>query len=161
MWPKHLCFTGGEPFIQPDLELHEFCTLAWGRGYTTEVFTNGTKQFPPWTWQGLQFMMDWKLPGSGEEFDDETQKIRRSNALCLKVSDGIKFVVKDEHDLGFALQDYRSLRDLGVGAIFWVTPVWDKYDARYIIEFVQEYELPWRLSLQVHKYIWPAEARGV
>jgi 7-carboxy-7-deazaguanine synthase len=158
-WPKHLCLTGGEPFMQKHVDLQEFCEFAWERGYTIEVFTNGSFAFPPWAIGGLRIMMDWKLEGSGEEYTGLEERLR--NAQRLHVRDGIKFVVKGFRDLQQAHGVYEGIKEKDVAAQFWVGSAWGTISDAEIVEYMMEHRLPWRLNIQTHKVIWPAEARGV
>lgn len=65
---SHLCITGGEPFMQDRARLQELALAAISAGYTIDVFTNGSFEFPSWvTFSPVTIIMDWKLKGSGEE----------------------------------------------------------------------------------------------
>jgi 7-carboxy-7-deazaguanine synthase len=162
---RNICLTGGEPFMQNHDDLHDMInTLAHpSRWCTFEVFTNGSYKFPKWTKDPMiemLFTMDWKLPGSGEQntFTD----VRTENALWLDRTDGIKFVVKDEDDLYAAKNVASFLKRQGCKAQFWVGRVWDtEITDQFIIEFIQRWKLDWKLNVQVHKFIWAPEARGV
>lgn len=159
-WPKRLCLTGGEPFLQPNVELHEFVEMCIAAGYYIECFTNGTFTFPQWALQTMSFMMDWKLPGSGESdrLNDET---RLNNANRLRRSDGIKFVCVDIDDMVTARQVSYTLLEHDVVAQLWAAPAWDRLEPTTLIDYIQETEVPWRLNLQVHKMIWHPDERLV
>lgn len=158
-WPKNICFTGGEPLIQPDVELQELVELLHSKEYRFEMFTNGSKLIPAWALGIVRFMMDWKLPGSGE-YDSIDPAVRLENAQRLFRGDGIKFVVAGQTDLDQARQDWQELVRKGVVAQFWATPVWG-VDPKTVIDYIFMHQLPWKLSLQVHKYIWQPDERGV
>jgi hypothetical protein len=84
------------------------------------------------------------------------------NARMLFATDNIKFVVMDDRDLHSARAVWQALINIdGVRAQFWVGPAWDRIEIPVIIDFVKKHKLPWRLNVQVHKYIWPADERGV
>ncbi len=159
-WPMRVCLTGGEPFLQPEAELHQFCDVLWKAGYSIECFTNGSFEFPPWARQRLQFMMDWKLEGSGEA--NTNRDVREKNAASLKMGDGLKFVVATEADLHEAKAVYLELvQKYHMHCTFWVGSAWDQVSTAEIVDFMTRERLDWRLNVQVHKFIWPADERGV
>jgi 7-carboxy-7-deazaguanine synthase len=158
-WPLRITLTGGEPFLQPGGQLQEFCEMAWIRKYQIECFTNGTFQFPAWAFPSIRFIMDWKLPGSGE---DNKPGERERNALCLQRGDAIKFTVKDEQDLEAAYSAWVHLNALDVLAQYFVGIVWGgPLTDTDVIDFVRYNKLPWRLNMQLHKYIWNPDQIGV
>ena len=103
--------------------------------------------------------MDWKLPGSGEE--ETNVEERWENALKLYPSDGIKFVVKDKADLLEARQIYEALIEARCHARFWVGSAWEHITSADIVDYILEERLPWSLNVQIHKYIWDPDERGV
>jgi 7-carboxy-7-deazaguanine synthase len=151
----NVCFTGGEPFMQPDGELHELAKILNGHGYDMEVFTNGSYRFRSWV-HGLQVMMDWKLAGSGESMNHRAE--RTWNAGELKTTDGIKFVVKTVNDLDEAM---RVAEVLKTKAQYWVGAAWGHIRDDFIVDYIKHYKLPWRLNVQTHKYVWEPTQRGV
>lgn len=155
----NLCLTGGEPFMQPAVELQEFVEIAGEAGHRFEFFTNGSFEFPDWAISNCGIMMDWKLSGSGEAMTNV--HIRRENALRLRRHHGIKFVVTGDMDLDEAQGVYRNLIAEGCTAQFWVGAAWDRIDNQTIIDYMVGQELDWKLNVQIHKYIWPADERGV
>lgn len=162
---RNICLTGGEPFMQNHDDLHDMINaLAHPSLWCTfEVFTNGSYKFPQWTKDpmiNMQFTMDWKLAGSEEE--NTCLDIRQENALWLDKNDAIKFVVKDQGDLHAAKAVAEYLWKRGCKAQFWVGRVWDtEITDQDLIEFIQRWKLNWRLNVQVHKFIWDPEKRGV
>ncbi len=159
--PPFLCLTGGEPFIQPHALLQEFCELAVSSGYSIECFTNGSVVFPTWALQRMSFMMDWKLEGSGELNSFMEERVK--NVAKLRRVDGVKFVICSSKDLNDAYRTWEYLTDTikALQPQFWVGAAWDRYDPAVLVEFIEQRGLPWRLNLQTHKYIWPADERGV
>jgi 7-carboxy-7-deazaguanine synthase len=152
----NVCFTGGEPFMQPNGELLELTRILMGHGYSCEVFTNGSYKHRGWETHALTIMMDWKLAGSHEQMTH--REVRTENAAHLKTTDGIKFVVVDQDDLNEAVEVARTLR---TRAQFWVGAAWGRINNVEIIDFVRKNRLPWRLNMQTHKLIWEPDARGV
>lgn len=160
-WPKHICLTGGEPFIQKEIELEEFVQEARAAGYTIECFTNGTQLIPNWTLGRVRFMMDWKLSNSGEVMD-RYRDARMANAVRLNKHDGIKFVVATPGCLDEAATVYAGLIQQGVEAQIWIGAVWNRglSDAA-IVDYIMTHKLPWNLNIQTHKYIWHPDKQGV
>lgn len=156
---QNICLTGGEPFLQREAELQEFVDMCSMSGMKIECFSNGSFHYPHWAIVKMQFIMDWKLEGSGEATTNYQERV--TNAMKLKRSDHIKFVVKDSHDLEEAAGEYLHLQSRGCSAQFWVGQAWDQIDVQSIIDFVLSNKLPWNLNVQVHKMIWPPDQRGV
>jgi 7-carboxy-7-deazaguanine synthase len=166
----NICLTGGEPLLQPTDDLDELRRALRDHECTVEMFTNGSFLIPTW-WidpnDGAHLehvMMDWKLEGSGEANTNVAQ--RTMNAQALRETDGIKFVVKDGRDVEEALRVARRLRTDGVVAVFWLGAAWDRVNTRWLCDVMINSigfrdTGPWKLNVQVHKYIWPADERGV
>jgi hypothetical protein len=107
----------------------------------------------------VNFMMDWKLDGSGE--GSTRLENRRMNALNLKAGSGIKFVCKDEVDFAQAVEVYNDLKDLvNPGVRFWAGSAWAVFPEREVVRLILENALPWSLNVQVHNFVWPANERG-
>ena len=165
----NICFTGGEPFLQPSNDLEELIERLSDRGFTIfEIFTNGTRPFPYWTSELAYIIMDWKLPGSGEEAEDLLAE-RHSNVMGLGPEDVIKFTVKDHKDLSRASWTWSELqarfRQADRIEAEWPKvfcgPVWGKMDAADVADWILEHEPSWRLNLQTHNIIWDRNQRGI
>jgi 7-carboxy-7-deazaguanine synthase len=145
--------TGGEPLIQADA--YELMDRLLGLGKTVMVETGGhvsLARVPP----AVVKVMDVKCPGSGE-----AHRMHWENLGLLAPHDEVKFVVKDRADYEYArgvLQD-RGLA--GRVAAIHFSPVHGILSPRQLAEWVLEDRLPVRVQLQVHKYIWDPQARGV
>ena len=157
---KNVCLTGGEPFMQPSGMLEELCKGLEESAFNVEAFTNGSFLFPKWA-STIVKMMDWKLEGSGEA--DVKLETRLENAVNLSPIDGIKFVCTDRNDFDEAKNIWGQLTTdpRWRGAQFWVGSAWDRLSEQTLVEWLLEEGLPWKLNVQVHKYIWPANERGV
>lgn len=158
---KNVCMTGGEPFLQQRGPLFDFTYILQSEGHTIEAFTNGSR---PWNAVGKpitdhvdNFIMDWKLPGSGE-FPDETNILQ--NLSLMSQNDAVKFTIKDDADYERARYIYD--RYLGNGRVVFCGVVWDgEVTTERLAERMLRDKLPWHLNVQVHKYIWNADKRGV
>jgi 7-carboxy-7-deazaguanine synthase len=162
----NVCFTGGEPFLQPKDDLHLLVTALMEEGYTVfEAFTNGTIELPDWVQEYIYVVMDWKLSGSGEVNDD----LRAKNFMKLDSQDAIKFTIKDHNDFEEAYSLWRALQVLMDQTYrlswerpeFFYGPVWGAIEPAQLVEWGLKAEVPWRLNLQMHNFIWDREKRGI
>lgn len=156
---NNICLTGGEPFLQPNSKMEELIMLLVSEGFEVESFSNGSFIYSEDVLRTVNFMMDWKLLGSGE--GDTKLENRRTNALNLRSGSGIKFVCKDRHDFELAIEVWDSLKDeVKPGVRFWAGSAWDVFPTSELVELILEKKLPWSLNVQVHNYIWPANERA-
>jgi 7-carboxy-7-deazaguanine synthase len=155
---ENVCLTGGEPTLQPQGELYIFLSDLIQRGLTSfELFTNGTRPFDPAFADLVQIVMDWKLGGSGE---DPFNEGRIENLKFLEVGDSIKFVIATQTDLSQAHTLWQQyIRDVLPIETF-VGAAWGKMAPSHIVEYIKDNQLPWRLNVQVHNYIYGAHVRG-
>ena len=155
---KNICWTGGEPFMQKNVELEKLFYGLRDLGFGQECFTNGTYEFPEWAYD-LPMMMDWKLAGSGE--GDVKIDNRLANINNFTEKDGVKFVIKTEQDLAEA----KSLTDwfikLKIKPRLWVGAAWEQIKEADLVAFILENKMPWSLNVQTHKYIWDPDERAV
>ncbi len=159
---NNICFTGGEPFLQPKMELQQLVQQLVAKDFTVECFSNGTLEYPYWA-GGIKFIMDWKLLGSGE--GDVNLDTRWKNLDLLNRSgleQAVKFVLKDEEDLREAVEVWIKMKERGLYNIqTFYGRVWDaKWTDAEMIEAVLKTKLPWRLNIQIHNYVWPRDMRG-
>lgn len=157
-----ITFTGGEPFLQPRAELSILASELSNRGYRLEAFTNGTLEYPEWAVESIHMIMDWKLPGSGE---DPKNEMRLQNLRALdeaSIFHSVKFVCKDETDFSYAYSLWSLLDEKVQRAIWWYYGrVWDgEITNARLVELVMKNKLPWRLNVQMHNYIWDPQERG-
>lgn len=137
-----------------------------GGCYTVEVETNGSQDLGPLAmWRSraqarghhrLCFTMDYKLPSSGME-----AAMRPDNFRHLGPCDSLKFVVGNEADLETMLRVIDEYRLAGRCQLF-VSCVWGSMEPAQVVDFLKERRCSHiRLQLQLHKYIWPPDTRGV
>jgi 7-carboxy-7-deazaguanine synthase len=155
---NNICLTGGEPFLQPNDKLEKF-VRGLHPSLSIECFSNGSFLYPEWAYMHMNFVMDWKLSGSGE--GDTAKANRIVNASNLDGGDSIKFVVTDYADLLEAKLTYEQLRADNITCNFYVGAAWGRITNQEIIDFMVENRLPWLLNVQVHKYIWHPDQQGV
>lgn len=159
--PKNICITGGEPTMQPTPMLEQFANGLLEQGHTIDLFTNGSlEELPKWVYDvDVCVIMDWKLGGSGEAnrgVDIRTRNVQR----ILGAKDWIKMVVCDEADFLEAVNLWRRLRD-ETPAQWCVGSAWQHISEGKLSEMVIEQGLPWRVNVQVHKYIFDPDERQI
>jgi 7-carboxy-7-deazaguanine synthase len=151
MTPRLVCLTGGEPLLQP--ELPALCADLQAAGWEVTVETHGQRDaegLPP----GVVRIFDVKPPGSGEETRDFAYLDR------LRPGDEVKFVVASAADFSWSVEVVRRHR-LGERVAVLISPVVAAVDPRALVEWLLAAGIQARISLQLHKLIWGADARGV
>lgn len=153
---KNVTLTGGEPLLQRNIS--DLIAALDALGLYVEIETNGSvplKTFAPFP-SHTSVTMDYKLPGSGME-----NFMRLENFSFLAETDTVKFVVGDLADLERAAEIIRAF-DLTTRCCVYFSPVFGKMHPDTIVSFMKEHTLNQvRLQLQLHKYIWDPERRGV
>lgn len=155
---KNITLTGGEPLIQLGIKLL-VATLV-GLGYYVNIETNGSKRLLDIQSDLLFYTMDFKCPSSGM-----MREMCRPEFAHLTEKDVVKFVVGDRNDLDVA-KDFmftQTLRAGGATPMFYISPVFGKISPAEIVDFMKE-ELKFgkvRVQLQLHKFIWDPNKRGV
>jgi 7-carboxy-7-deazaguanine synthase len=150
---KFVTITGGEPLNQK--AILPFMSFLCDKDYTVVLETNGHLDIAEVDRRVVK-VMDLKCPGSGmEKFNNYR------NLEALEQKDEIKFVILDRNDYEWAKAKIKEY-DLNkkVGTILF-SPVWGKLEPKYLSEWILKDALPVRLNLQIHKYIWGPETRGV
>ena len=100
--------------------------------------------------------LDYKLPDSGME-----QFMRTENYAWLKPQDAVKFVVSSTRDLETAKKIIETY-DLCAKATVYLSSAFSAITPAQIVEYmIQENMKDVRLQLQMHKYIWDPEKKGV
>jgi len=145
--------TGGEPLLQE--EVYPLMQGLLDRGKTVLLETGGhrdTSRVP----DDVVTILDVKCPGSGESHRNDWRNLER-----LRAHDEVKFVVKDRADYDFAKDILERYRLASRCAAVLFSPVHDVLEPRELAEWMLADRVPARLQLQVHKYIWGADVRGV
>jgi len=156
----NICITGGEPTMQPAEHLSDLVSGLLQMHYTIDMFTNGSLHpFAEWTRDSsVCIIMDWKLKGSGEW--QTGVELRLQNLQTLTTKDAIKFVIKDDDDFKEAIDMWHALKGM-TSAVFWVGTAWGHYKEADLVKRVLEEDLPWKVNIQVHKYVWPGVEKGI
>ncbi|MCA9417720.1 MAG: radical SAM protein [Candidatus Omnitrophica bacterium] len=145
--------TGGEPMAQPNCPV--LCQALLDRGLTVLIETAGSEPIETLP-EGVIRIMDLKCPDSGE-----MNKNLWSNLEHLNKRDEVKFVIATEKDFDWAAEVVlREKLDELVKAVLF-SPVFGQIDPQKMVAWILERKLPVRFQLQMHKFIWEPEARGV
>jgi 7-carboxy-7-deazaguanine synthase len=158
--------TGGEPLLQ-EREVVPLMERLVAGGYRVLLETSGERpleRVPP----EVVKIVDVKCPHSGE-----ADTFRMTNLEALSAGDEVKFVISDRTDYEFA-RDFtcrHALANRVASVIF--SPAFRKeaqgtrdashclVDPQELAEWILEDGLPVRLGLQIHKFIWQPEMKGV
>jgi 7-carboxy-7-deazaguanine synthase len=152
---RHPCrfvlLTGGEPMLQR--ELPELARELLARGYEVAVETHGQAPLDALPREVIR-IADVKTPGSGNPATELAWLAR------LAPHDEVKFVVTSEEDFRWSAELIRSQRLEGRCAILF-SAVWGRVAPKDLAAWLLASGLDARLSLQLHKVLWGADARGV
>ena len=145
--------TGGEPLLQEDV--YPLMDELVARGKTVLLETGGhrsTARVP----DPVVTILDIKCPASGE-----SERMDWENLNRLRPRDEVKFVINDRADYEYA-RDAIARHELAErAAAIHMSPVHGVLNPKTLSEWVLADSLPVRVQLQLHKYIWPADMRGV
>lgn len=153
---KNVTLTGGEPLLQE--ELYTLIEMLAEQGNRVEIETNGSisiaelseKEYRP------SFTLDYKLPDSGME-----SAMELGNYNYLQAEDTVKFVSGSITDLERAVEIIEKY-ELTKKCSVYISPVFGKIEPADIVEFMKNKRLNGvKLQLQLHKFIWNPEERGV
>jgi 7-carboxy-7-deazaguanine synthase len=162
--------TGGEPLLQaatPAL-LCDLCDA----GFTVLLETSGASDIAAVD-PRVHRIMDLKCPGSGE-----SGRNRWENLPCLRSSDEVKFVITTEEDYAWtkSVIAEHHLDAVCPLLVSWATPLEPHQrdqtlkpvpanatpiSRQALAERMLADALPVRFQLQMHKFIWPPDQRGV
>lgn len=146
--------TGGEPLIHSGIE--KLIDLLLMIGCEINIETNGTRPVPHKYKNEKRVIvtMDYKCPGSGMN-----DHMERYPFDTLRNWDVLKFVVSDERDLDKMVE---ALETLETTPSVFVSPVFGKIEPAQIVEYLLSHQLyDVRIQLQLHKFIWDPDQRGV
>ena len=150
---KNVTLTGGEPLLQP--HIGELADALAELGLFVEIETNGAQPLSRCDARHRpSFTMDHKLPSSGME-----ERMCLDNMALLTESDTLKFVCAGREDLERAAEIIALYRPV---CKVYLSPVFGSIDPAEMVEFMKSRKLgDVRLQLQLHKFIWDPEMRGV
>ncbi|MEJ2684921.1 MAG: radical SAM protein [Candidatus Sulfobium sp.] len=144
--------TGGEPLLQGETGSLVFSLIEGGHKVLVE--TNGSRSVKDIDGRAV-IILDVKTPGSGMSGEMDL-----SNFEHMKPADEIKFVICDRVDYDWSkklMQDYK----LKGRCTILFSAATGKLTPRELAEWVLEDSLDVRLNIQIQKYIFGPDVRGV
>jgi 7-carboxy-7-deazaguanine synthase len=145
--------TGGEPLIQRNVLplMKELCDS----GKTVLIETSGAHDISEIDAR-VHRIMDLKTPGSGE-----SERNRYENIAYLTKRDEVKFVIGSGEDYLWSKQKIAEFDLTNRCGTVLFSPIFGRIDPREIVEWMLQDNLRVRFQLQIHKFIWSPEAKGV
>jgi 7-carboxy-7-deazaguanine synthase len=145
--------TGGEPLLQRNVLplMAELCDL----GETVLIETSGAHDISRID-SRVHRIMDLKTPDSGE-----SHRNRYENIVHLTKRDEVKFVIGSRNDYLWSKEMIGKFDLVSRCGTVLFSPVFGRIDPREIVEWLLEDNLRVRFQLQLHKFIWSPEAKGV
>ena len=162
--------TGGEPLWQKNSLplMRSLCDA----GFCVLLETSGALDIAPVDAR-VKRIMDLKCPSSGE-----SKRNRRENLQHLKHTDEVKFVIGTQEDYQWAKEIVltRKLAEICPVLFSWVAPLLPRQQDKSLrkvpagqtpisrqelVEKIIADALPVRFQLQMHKFIWPPDQKGV
>lgn len=146
--------TGGEPLAQRACP--ELCQTLLDAGHDVIIETSGSLPIDTLP-EAVGRIMDLKCPDSGACASNHWPNIGYLRAD----RDEVKFVLASRRDYEWARDTIREhALDQRCQAVL-LSPVFGSIDPKDIVTWMLEDALPARFQLQMHKFIWPPEERGV
>ena len=149
---RNLEITGGEPLLQSDI--YELITELHKEDYRILLETNGSvdlKNVPSY----VKKIVDVKTPGSGHG-----NSFLLSNLGYLDLShDNLKFVLSGRDDYEWAKSFIIKNRLSGDNILF--SAVYERNILQDLSKWIIDDRLDVRLQLQIHKFIWSSDKKGV
>ena len=154
---KNVTLTGGEPLFRKDMDIL-IDYLMQDKDRVVEIETNGSVNIKEYASMKnrASFTMDYKLGASGME-----EKMCLENFAYLDKRDTVKFVVGSQEDLKRAAEIIEKYALTGKVSVYF-SPVFGAIEPEEIVDFMVQNRLnDVRMQLQMHKFIWDPEKRGV
>ncbi len=148
----NVCITGGEPLLQK--QVLPLMTSLCDEGYKVSLETSGSlscAEVDP----RVKLVLDVKTPDSGaaDSFD-------LKNLLITNPDIEFKFVICSERDFDWSENFCRQYLIFEKFMVLY-SPSYRNVEPRWLAEKILQKKSTARLHLQLHKYIWSSETRGV
>lgn len=149
---KYVCLTGGEPLLQKAsfVLMQQLCDA----GFNVSLETSGDKDCSLVDAR-VKKIIDVKTPDSGEPGAFALENLKFKDAFTE-----FKFVICSENDFEWAEQFVRENK-LSEKSNVLYSPSFKTVSERWLAEKILKSGSPARLQLQLHKYIWSPDVRGV
>jgi 7-carboxy-7-deazaguanine synthase len=149
---KYVCITGGEPLLQKPV--HTLMTTLCNQGHFVSLETSGSKSTEAVD-PRVKVILDVKTPDSGA-----ANSFLFNNLRFATGSTEFKFVICSEKDFKWS-EEFCRQHDLFEKYVVLYSPSYGQIAERWLAENILQKKSSARLQLQLHKYIWSAEKRGV
>lgn len=158
----NITLTGGEPLLQKEM-INLLCKLNENEKHSNlyiEIETNGSIDISPYIEKPLKnvhFTLDYKTSVSGME-----NKMCLSNFENVRAKDTVKFVVGSLADLEQAKSIIFQYKLIDKGCGIYFSPCFGAIEPAQMVDFLVKEKLNGvNIQLQLHKFIWDPDKRGV
>lgn len=149
----YVCITGGEPLLQAPV--YSLMKRLCDEGYLLSLETGGSLSTERVDHR-VKVILDIKCPASGMSHRNQLENIDR-----LRSTDEVKFVLANRSDYEWA-RNFIQSHDLLEKAPVLFSPVFEELEPKKLVEWMLADRLAKvRLNLQIHKFIWPPQTKGV
>ena len=160
---NNITLTGGEPLLQQGIGIL-LDHLRTERRLNIEIETNGSIDIEPFFTKredfisdNVTFTLDYKTGASGME-----SRMCMHNYELVRDIDTVKFVVGSVGDIETAVDVIKKYRLKEKGCGIFISPCFGKIEPREIVEYMVKNRInDVNVQLQLHKYIWDPDRRGV
>jgi 7-carboxy-7-deazaguanine synthase len=163
-----VCITGGEPMLQPDVLT--LMQRLLDRNYRVILETGGSLPLHDVPADVIK-VMDIKTPGAfrgdipakeyAKSLDFLKSHLHYPNLKTLDPTDQVKFVLCDQDDYEWAKAFIAKYALSERVAAVHLSPIHPGLDPKELASWMIADSVPARLNLQLHKYIWGVDTRGV
>jgi 7-carboxy-7-deazaguanine synthase len=145
--------TGGEPLLQKSVLplMEQLCDLR----KTVLIETSGAHDISGID-RRVHRIMDLKTPGSGE-----AGRNRYENIPHLTSGDEVKFVIGSREDYLWSREKIEKFDLINRCGTVLFSPIFGRIQPREIVAWLLEDNLRVRFQLQMHKFIWSPDTKGV
>lgn len=172
---KNVTLTGGEPLLQKDIKTL-LTLLRKDRTLRIEIETNGSVDIQPFMpikdekgiaeagkakmeeqTDNVTFTLDYKLPVSGME-----EKMYLPNYENIRSVDTVKFVAGSKEDLIKSKKIIEKYQLVKKECGIYLSPCFGKIEPSDMVDFLVEQNMnDVNIQLQLHKFIWDPDKKGV
>ena len=149
---QRVCLTGGEPLLQKEATdlVSQLCDL----GYAVSIETSGDLDCHAVD-PRAKLVIDVKTPDSGEcgRFDHRNLELDNRDIE-------FKFVICSEKDFAWS-EEFAKSNNLFAKSPVLYSPSYGQVSERWLAEKILTTASKARFQMQLHKYLWPDQERGV
>lgn len=159
---RNVTITGGEPLVHYKTlpSLLTAVNKLQNRYHEVNIESNGSMPIRDYlSFNDVFFTLDYKCKSSGMN-----HTMHLPNFEVVRPCDVVKFVVGSIDDMQEAAAVYKYFKLSRLAGNVYLSPVFGSIEPAEIVEFMKAPErkgFDWRIQLQLHKFIWSPEKRGV